>query len=171
MPADNTDHLIAAARQRAAATRRRATAALRRMDTTGTVITFETVAREARVSRSWLYNQPDIRAEIDRLRARHRTPTTRPVPDRQRASDASLLRRLQSATERNQQLETENRELRHALALALGEQRVSDLPGRTRDTPVRGSSPPSDPADQHPSKTRPPRITAGQPVTRSESSR
>jgi hypothetical protein len=32
------------------------------MDTTGAAITFEIVAREAKVSRSWLYNQPDIRA-------------------------------------------------------------------------------------------------------------
>lgn len=141
MPADNAHHLVAAARQRATATRRRAAAALRRMDTTGTVITFETVAREARVSRSWLYNQPDLRAEIDRLRARHRSPATRTLPDRQRASDSSLLQRLQAATERNQRLETENRELRHALALALGEQRVSDLPGHARDTPGRRSSP------------------------------
>lgn len=141
MPADNTHHIVAAARQRAAATRRRATAALRRMDTTGAVITFETVAREARVSRSWLYNQPDLRAEIERLRARHRIPATRPVPDRQRASDASLLRRLKAATERSQQLEAENRELRHALALALGEQRAGELlPGRTRDTPTKKSS-------------------------------
>ncbi len=141
MPADNTDHIVAAARQRAAATRRRATAALRRMDTTAAVITFETVAREARVSRSWLYNQPDLRAEIERLRARHRIPATRPVPDRQRASEASLLQRLQAATERNRQLESENRELRHALALALGEQRADQLlSGPTRDTPDRKSS-------------------------------
>lgn len=141
MPADNAHCLVAAARQRAAATRRRAASALRRMDTTGTVITFETVAREARVSRSWLYNQPDLRAEVERLHSRHRIPTTRPVPDRQRASDSSLLQRLQAATERNQRLETENRELRHALALALGEQRASDLPGHARDTPERRSSP------------------------------
>lgn len=141
MPADNTHHIVAAARQRAAATHRRAASTLRRMDTTGAVITFETVAREARVSRSWLYNQPDLRAEIERLRARHRVPATRPVPARQRASDASLLQRLQAATERSQQLEAENRELRHALALTLGEQRASELlSGRTRDTPNKKSS-------------------------------
>ncbi|MFF7251573.1 DUF6262 family protein, partial [Embleya sp. NPDC008237] len=72
MPADNSHPIVAAAHRRAAATRRRATSALRRMDATGTVITFEAVAREAGVSRSWLYNQPDLRAEIERLRARHR---------------------------------------------------------------------------------------------------
>ncbi len=72
------------------------------MDATGTAITFGTVAREAGVSRSWLYNQPDLRTEIERLRARRQSiPAARPVPDRQRASDASLLRRLEAATERN----------------------------------------------------------------------
>ncbi|MEV8063426.1 DUF6262 family protein [Streptomyces antimycoticus] len=105
MPADNSHLIVAAARRRATATRRRAVTALRRMDATGTAITFETVAREAGVSRSWLYNQPDLRAEIERLRARHRVPETRTVPDRQRASEASLLRRLEAATKRNQQLE------------------------------------------------------------------
>ncbi|MEV6654950.1 hypothetical protein [Streptomyces sp. NPDC051219] len=74
------------------------------MDATGTVITFETVAREAGVSRSWLYSQQDLRAEIERLRARHSVPAARPVIDRQRASDASLLRRLEVATERSRQL-------------------------------------------------------------------
>ncbi|MFE9883203.1 DUF6262 family protein [Streptomyces sp. NPDC005784] len=130
MPADNSHLIIAAARRRAAATRRRAASALRRMDATGSVITFEAVAREAGVSRSWLYDQPDLRAEIERLRARHRpVPAARPVPDRQRASEASLLRRLEAATERNRQLEAENRELRQSLALALGEQRTADIRG------------------------------------------
>jgi hypothetical protein len=141
MPADNSHLIVAAARRRATATRRRAVAALRRMDATGTAITFETVAREARVSRSWLYNQPDLRAEIERLRARHRAiPAARPVPDRQRASEASLLRRLEAAAERNQQLESQNRELREALALALGEQRTANLPAHRDDTPRRKSS-------------------------------
>ncbi|MFF1360278.1 DUF6262 family protein [Streptomyces sp. NPDC058297] len=138
MPADNSHLIVAAARRRSTATRRRAVAALRRMDAAGTVITFENVAREAGVSRSWIYNQPDLRAEIERLRARHRVPATRPVPDRQRASDASLLRRLEAATKRNQQLEAENRELREALAL--GERRTADLPERHRDTPTKKSS-------------------------------
>jgi hypothetical protein len=63
MRADNSRHVIAAARQRFQATRRRATAALRRMDTTGIAITFDALAREAGVSRSWLYTQRDLRAE------------------------------------------------------------------------------------------------------------
>lgn len=141
MRADNSHHVIAAARRRAAATRKRAVTALRRMNKAGLPITFDSVAEQARVSRSWLYNQPDLRAEIERLRTRRNpTPPSRPVPDRQRASDASLLRRLESATERIQRLETENQQLREALALALGDRRAGDILGGTRDTPRKKSA-------------------------------
>ena len=54
MRADNSQHVITAARQRSQATKRRAVAALRRIDTSGTPINFDVVAREAKVSRSWL---------------------------------------------------------------------------------------------------------------------
>ena len=142
MRADNSHHLVTAARRRAAATRKRAVTALRRMDKTGTPITVDAVAKQARVSRSWLYNQPDLLAEIVRLRTRHGTAAAgRTVPERQRASDTSLLRRLESATERIKRLETENQQLREALALALGEQRAAAVLGSTHDTPRKKSAP------------------------------
>ncbi len=148
MRADNSRHLIASAQQRAEQTRRRAVAALPRMDTLGKPITFESVAREAGVSRSWLYAQADLRIEVERLRARHQTLPPKPVPpDRQRASEASLLRRLQAASERIRHLEHDNRELRDALAQALGDQRTSGIlskPGR-RDTPGKKVSKPIGP--------------------------
>ena len=141
MRADNSLHIIAAAHRRTAATRKRAVSALRRMDNTGLPISFDALAREAGVSRSWLYNQPDLRAEIERLRTR-RSPAApaRSIPDRQRASDASLLRRLESATERIRQLEADNQQLREALALALGERRAADVRGSIRDTPRKKSA-------------------------------
>jgi hypothetical protein len=87
MRADNSRDIMAAARRRAAATSTRAVTALHRMDKAGLPITFDALAKQARVSRSWLYNQPDLRAEIERLRARRTPPAPgRPVPDRQRAS-------------------------------------------------------------------------------------
>ena len=144
MRADNSRHLIKAAQQRAELTRRRAGAALLRMDSTGKPITFESVAREAGVSRSWLYAQTDLRVEIERLRARHQTQPTSavPPPQRQRASDPSLLRRLEAATEKIQRLERDNRELRDALAQALGEHRTSTILGGAsrRDTPKKKRS-------------------------------
>ncbi|WP_425568700.1 DUF6262 family protein [Nonomuraea antimicrobica] len=73
MRADNSHHLVAAAKERSRSTREKATRALRRLDATGRPITIETVAREAGVSRSWLCSQPDLRTEIDKLRASART--------------------------------------------------------------------------------------------------
>ena len=143
MRADNSRHLITAAQQRAEQTRRRAVAALRRMDATGKPITVEAVAREASVSRSWLYAQTDLRGEIERLRAPNQRQPASPIPpERQRASDTSLLRRLEAAAERIRRLEHDNRELRDALAQALGEQRMSTILGTTsgRDTPEKRSA-------------------------------
>lgn len=142
MRADKSRHIVTAARDRARATRRRAVAAIRRMDNAGQPISFDAVAREGRVSRSWLYNQPGLRTEIERLRARQDPgPAGHRLPDRQRASDASLRRRLEVATERNRQLEAENRHLREALAVALGEQRAASIIGQLGDTPKRKSRP------------------------------
>jgi hypothetical protein len=143
MPADNTHHLTEAARRRAQATRRRAVAALRRMDTSGLPITIDALAREAGVSRSWIYSQPDLRAEAERLRDRTRPATgVAAVPDRQRTSDASLLRRIEVATQRIRELEADNKRLRVALAEALGERRLAPAGQPRRDTPTpRVSSP------------------------------
>ncbi|MGH3594318.1 MAG: DUF6262 family protein [Pseudonocardiaceae bacterium] len=142
MPADNIRHLRAAAQRRTEQTRRRAVAALRRMDTAGAPITLDGLAREAGVSRSWLYTQHDLRADVERLRRRHRPAARTTVPpERQRATEASLLQRLQAATERIRRLEHDNQQLRDALARALGEHRATDILGRTngRDTPNSNS--------------------------------
>ena len=136
MRADNAQHVIAAARRRSQATRRRAVAALRRMDNAGQPVTVEGVAREANVSRSWIYSQPDLRTEIERLRDRARPVAHRLVPNRQRASDASLLRRVELAAQRIRELETDNKRLRQALAEALGQRRVVGPNPARHDTPV-----------------------------------
>lgn len=143
MRADNTRHLLAASRRRAEDTRLRAVAALRRMDAAGDPITFEALAREAGISRSWLYAQHDLRTEIQRLRDRHRprSPTAVP-PDRQRATDASLLRRLQAATDRIQRLEDDNRQLRDGLAAALGQRRTAAILGQPGDDDTPNSNHP-----------------------------
>ena len=143
MRADNSRHVIAAAQRRAEQTRQRAVAGLRRMDAAGQRISFDSVSREARVSRSWLYAQQDLRAEIERLRARHPATARAPVPpQRQRASDPSLLRRLEAATARIRRVEADNLQLRDALARALGERRSAEVLGQVtgRDTPK--STPP-----------------------------
>src|SRR5665811_17239 len=117
MRADNSRHLTTAARQRAEQTRARAVRALRRLDETGKSITFEAVAAEAGVSRSWLYSQQDIRAEIQALRTRRQPSPAAPLtPQRQRATEASLLRRLEATSQLMRHLEEDNRQLRQALS-------------------------------------------------------
>lgn len=128
MRADNSRHIIAAAQRRSQYTRARAVQALRELDASGMPVTFDTVAEQARVSRSWLYAQPDLRAEVERLRALHRRAPSSPVPARQRASDASLLRRLEVANARIRALTEEYQQLRHHLAQALGTARVAPVP-------------------------------------------
>lgn len=64
-------------------------------DAAGTPVRFEAVAQAAAVSRSWLYAQPDIRAEIERLRASRRSAVAKAIParnDRRRAVAARLRR-------------------------------------------------------------------------------
>lgn len=139
MRSDNSAHLLTAARKRSSQTRRRAEAAITRIADTAAPVTFDSFAREVGVSRSWLYAQPDLRAEIDRLR--QRTPArTAPAapPVNQHASDASLLRRLEAATDRIRRLEQDNRDLKDALERALGQNRATDITGHTgrRDTPT-----------------------------------
>ncbi|MFG3028975.1 DUF6262 family protein [Streptomyces sp. NPDC048253] len=130
MRADNSQHIVDAARRRSEYTRSKAVQALRSLDAAGEPITFEHVAKRAGVSRSWLYTQPDLRAEIEQLRVVPGQRPGSPVPARQRTSDASLLRRLEAANTRVRQLTEENRRLRDQLSSALGEQRADRI---TRD--------------------------------------
>jgi hypothetical protein len=138
MRADNSHHLVAAARNRHEYTRAKAVQALREIETKGGAVTFDAIARAAGVSRSWLYSQADLRAEIERLRAAGRRSPDAPIPAQQRASDASLRQRLEAANTRNHQLAEENRQLRQQLAHALGDLRAARL--QTSTTPQTRAS-------------------------------
>lgn len=135
MRADNTAALIAAAQQRRELTRAKAIQALRELDHAGAPVTFQAVATASAVSRSWLYSQPDIRAEIQRLRDATRRAPTPPIPTSQRASHQSLLQRLEHANQRNRRLAEDNARLRRQLAHALGDQRAA--PPAAGSTPSR----------------------------------
>ena len=122
MPADHTA-IVAAARHRREYTRSKAIQALHELDRAGAAITFQVVATTAQVSRSWLYAQPDIRAEIQRLRTATQPATTPSIPVTQRATPSSLRRRLEVAQETLRLLRAENTRLRRQLEQALGDRR------------------------------------------------
>lgn len=122
MPAD-TAPIIAAARRRHELTRAKTIQAIRELDQTGTPVTFAAVAARAGVSRSWLYSQPDIAGQVQRLRETTRRAPAPSIPAGQRTSSASLLRRLAAAHEELRNLRAERDRLRRQLAQALGERR------------------------------------------------
>jgi regulator of replication initiation timing len=131
MPADNRAALATATRQRADTTRARARAALRQLDHDGVPITVTAVAAAAQVSRTLLYRDPALRAEIDRLRTRATTATIQ-TPAAEHASDASLHQRLSVLLADNHELREDNRQLRDQVAALLGEQRAANSIGRPR---------------------------------------
>jgi Family of unknown function (DUF6262) len=86
--------LTPAAAARHQRTIERAEQALRDLDREGATISFQSVARHAGVSRQWLYTQPALRAEIERLRQRRAPVQGGGIPARQRATEASLRAEL-----------------------------------------------------------------------------
>ncbi len=132
MRPDNTAPLIDAARRRHELTRAKAIRALRELDHAGTPVTFAAIADAAGVSRSWLYAQADIRDQIQRLRDTTQRAPAPAIPASQRATEASLLRRLAETSERNRKLAEENNRLRRQLAHALGELRATPIPAPRR---------------------------------------
>ena len=136
MRADNAAHLVLAARRRHELTRSKAIQAVRELDDAGAAVTFKAVARTAGISRSWLYTQPDLQAEIQQRRdhSRSRGPPATTMPARQRATDASLLQRLELVNARNRELAQDNQRLRRQLAHALGQLRAAGI--REPDEPA-----------------------------------
>ena len=136
MRADNSIHLATAARQRHELTRAKAIAAMHELDRAGAVLTFESVARHAGVSRSWIYTQTDIKDEIRRLRDTDRRPTERRYPPRSAPATTPCGGASKSPNRRNRELADENQRLRRQLAYALGQLRDN---GRTRPADSTGT--------------------------------
>ena len=139
MTTDRTAELHAATLRRATNTRARARATIRRLNQQGATINYVTVAEAAGVSRSLLYRDPEIRAEIERLRNPALTTTPR-QPAAERMSQASRDELHAALRHEVKELRRENQALRTRLATTLGEQR-SQIPSVTHLTPVNDMSP------------------------------
>jgi len=132
MRADNSHYLLAAAQQRAEHARERAERALEEFHRDGLLASVAGLARAAGVSRSWIYTQPDLLQQLHRQNQTVRRPRRRPA---ERASDASLHRRLELAHQRIRQLAEDNQRLRDQLARAHGALRAANaghVPDRRR---------------------------------------
>lgn len=123
MPVDPIERLAASARRRSEQTLQKAQNALTAMAARGDAVTVASLAKNAEVSRSWIYTQPELRERIEQL---HQATPARPMHSAaaSRASLESLKRRLDLAHQRITQLRHENGQLRHA---------VEHLHGQLRD--------------------------------------
>lgn len=120
MRADNTHHLRTAVAQRQDATRRRATEALAALQADGQPVTVTGLARAAGVSRSWIYSQPELLAQIH---SHQHPPRPTLATTASPASDESWQRRLNLAHARIRELTAEVKQLREQLAKTYGQLR------------------------------------------------
>lgn len=126
---DRIERLRAAAQARHNDTLHRAQATLRTLARRGEPITVRGVANAAGVSRSWLYRQPQLLAEIDQLRQSR--PTRGPsLPASQRASVDSLRQQLHAYRGELARLRAENKALTEQLARHLGDARTAAITSR-----------------------------------------
>lgn len=131
MRADNTTHLIASAKHRSEDAVKRVRDTLRELRRTGQPATLAGVARQAHVSRTFLYTQPELLEALRALKPQNTGPD--PIPAPQRATERSLRTRLEALSTANKKLRHDNTELRRRLELALGDLR--QLQHQPRQTP------------------------------------
>jgi hypothetical protein len=118
----NPGNLRKAAAAKSAAARSRAETGLRQMRRRGDPITFRGLAQTAGVSLDFLYRTPEIRSQVEQLRARQqatpapRTPT--PSPDQPSSVIRTLTAQLTELKGRHRQ---EINALKQALEAAHGE--------------------------------------------------
>jgi hypothetical protein len=133
MSAEPVRPLANAAARRTLDAEQRVRKALLELDREGATVTFAAVAGRARVSRAFLYQHAELRAEIEALRTAQ-VDAPAPQPVRHCASDASLRARLRAALDEGQRQRAEIARLREELALAHGRVRELELDRRVRHT-------------------------------------
>jgi hypothetical protein len=129
MRPDNSRYLIQSARRRHEDALARTRDALKDLDRAGDQVTFRGVAAAAGVSRAWLYRQPVLRAEVERLRATATPASGPPRPAAQRGSGESRQQRIEALLADNARLRADNTRLSDHVAALLGERRAAQIHG------------------------------------------
>lgn len=128
---DRVQRLRDAAQARHDATLRRAEQAVERLTRRGGPVTYRHVAEVAGVSRSWLYQQHELRQRIDELRNQSATKPRTAVPSAERATTDSLRQQLHTYRQEIARLRAENQQLREHLARRLGTERTAAITNRS----------------------------------------
>ena len=117
-----TNALTAARRKDSATKAARSLAAVERLHHSGRRVTFSGVAREAQVSGWFVYNQPDVRAAVERAIADQTAKgvTTASISTIERVSNSSLAAELAHARAEIRDLIDQRDRYRERARLALG---------------------------------------------------
>ena len=126
---DRIDALREAAAARHAATVSRAETALAALAEGHETVTFRRLAA-ARVSRSWLYRQPELRAAVEGLRGSALSRERSFVLQKQATLD-SLRQQIHAYRAEIARVQAENRVLRDQLARKLGAARAASVTTRS----------------------------------------
>ncbi|MGE6846410.1 DUF6262 family protein [Bacillus tropicus] len=115
----NTEEIVRLAKLKTNRTREGVDKAISKLSLEGKVINFNTVAKAANVSKSWLYKEQDIRKRIESLRKQqHNQLGTRPVNQKSSRSEEVLIKTLKM---RIKELEGENTKLKNQIQKLYGE--------------------------------------------------
>ncbi len=118
----NVEGLRRSARRKHEETVRRTEDGMRRLVEQGRAVNFRTVADVAGVSTAWLYQQPQIKRQIQHLRAQDTSRGPFPAKEpKERRSDASKDAMIATLQQRVKRLESENGELRRQVEVAYGQ--------------------------------------------------
>ena len=118
----NPGNLRTAAAAKSAAARARAEDGLRQMRRRGDPITFRSLAQTAGVSLDFLYRTPEIRTQVEQLRARQQATPAAPTPAPGADQPGSVIRTLTAQlTELKRRHREEISALKQALEAAHGE--------------------------------------------------
>jgi hypothetical protein len=137
---DRIQALRQAAQARHEQTLHRAETALASLARRGQPVTIRGVADAARVSRSWIYQQPRLLAEINGLR--QPGPASKPsAPASQKATIDSLRQQLHAYRDEIARLRAENTTLRDQLARHLGTARTAAVTSRVANVQDMSTTP------------------------------
>lgn len=114
----NTVEIVRLARQKSKRTRENVDKVISRLSLEGKTINFNTVAKEANVSKSWLYKEQDIRRRIESLRKLQKTSNVVSKQKKSSRSEEILIKTLKT---RVKELEEENIKIKNQIQKLYGE--------------------------------------------------
>jgi len=126
---ERADHLVQLRRADSQLKASRVRTALEAMAEAGEPLAVAALARRARVSRRFIYDHPELRAELLRHAAEAAQRDRAAINASSKVSIASLRADLANAKDRNHRLEAEHNALKRRLGQAIGAEVMADASG------------------------------------------